>query len=153
MAEPIQFITILERNTKENEQFFYYCQWTGNEKKLKQIHDLISSANYEYYMGGDYITLSIDMTFIPESVVDINVKLFRNVNGYHRMFTKCTGTLSYDLDYNLDEIDEYECAKIINNTFYTCRLPHMFSDYRNPYRELLEGKISRDEYEKLDRDV
>jgi hypothetical protein len=146
-TQQTQFITILEKNRKENEVFFYYCQWTGNEMTLSLLKKAIERANYEY-MDGDYISLEIDATLLPESLVDIHKNLFRGSNNYHRMFTKCTGTFTCPLsEKEIESLDEYQIVELINDVFYGCRIPTMFSNYRNWYAELVSGKITKEEYE------
>lgn len=125
-SDQIEFITIMEKNTKENEIFFFYCQWTGNESALTLLEKTIEKAEYDYMMG-DYISLEIDTTRLPESIVDSHKNLFRQSNGYHRLFTKCTGTFICPIsESDLEIKNTYEIAELINDVFYSCRIPKMF---------------------------
>ena len=71
---PIKFITVHEKNTKENEEFLYNCYLNGDDKTQDQLKKLIEKADYDKFYGDEYISLAIDMTPLPEFIVDIHKK-------------------------------------------------------------------------------
>jgi hypothetical protein len=145
----LEFVPFIEKNTKENETFVFYLQWTGNEEQLTLLNKAIEKACYDDIYG-DYsmVTMDIDIK-IPESAVDIH-KRIGSFNGYHKMFTKCVGKFRCPFDIEtIDSTDECEMATLLDSFFFCCRIQKMFSGYRNPYVELLEGLITREEYERI----
>jgi hypothetical protein len=145
----LEFIPFIEQNMKENETFIFYLQWTGNEEQLMLLNKGIEHACYDDIYGDcSIVTMDIN-TKIPESAVDIH-KRIQSLNGYHKMFTKCIGT--FTCPYNeetIESLDEFQMATLLDQTFYSCKIETMFSGYRNPYVELLQGRITREEYERL----
>ena len=138
-----EFVTLMEKNTKENETYFFFCQWTGNETALTFLKDVLDRVDYDELMG-EYITLSMDTTLLSESTVDQMTKILKKENNYHTLFTKCTGTLHIGFtEKDVEAMDEYKLADFINDTFYTCRIPKLFSEYRNLYQ------VSLEEYKRL----
>lgn len=145
-APTLEFVPFIEKNTKENETFVFYLQWTGNEEQLTLLNKAIEKACYDDIYGDcSIVTMDIN-TKIPESAVDIHTRI-QSLNGYHKMFTKCIG--KFHCPDDIDSTDEYEMATLLDETFYSCKIKKMFSGYRNPYVELLEGLITREEYERI----
>lgn len=125
---PIEFITFRETNLEEKETFFYYCQWTGNETQLSILYKLIVNADIEF-LYEDCVHIDMDMTLLPESVVDLHSKLFPYSNNYHPMFSKLTGKFHFDFTENyFDAMDDYEKAEFLNETFFGCQIKHMFTN-------------------------
>ena len=124
---PRTFITVCETDHKENESFFFYCQLDGNEEAFACLKEACAKAMYDD-MYGDYSSFQIDMTPLPESVVDIHSKLFPNMNGYYSLFSKHTGTFHCPLSKEeVSELDEFVLAKRLDELFYGARLRTMFA--------------------------
>ena len=120
----MQFITIVERNYKENETFVHYCQWDGNEEELGKLLSVLDFALYDD-MDGDYSMLWHEKGFISESAVDQHVHL--RYGCFDHMFQKHTGVFKCpEFDYIRDE---YEAAKMIDDFFYACKLGNYFQTY------------------------
>jgi hypothetical protein len=131
MAEaPLEFVIFYEKNYKANEIFIFYLQWTGNEEELTNLQKFTTKALYDD-MYGDYSSVYIDLsTKIPESAVDIHCKL-RDMNGHHRLFTKCTGKFRCPFDEEDEKRDEYEMATLMDETFYSCHIKDYFYKPKN----------------------
>ena len=133
----MEFITIREFNSKDKREVYYYCQWTGNEESLDRLATDIENAENE--LDGDYSFFWVDRTLLPESVVDIQRKIFKGT------FTKCTGTFQWSKE-DTENMDGYELAQFLDGCFYRYRLQQKFSNYKNWYQEYLNRKISYQEY-------
>lgn len=118
----MQFIVILEHNHKENEQFFHYCQWTGNEEELRKLFKVIDAACYDD-MCGDYSDFFCSKNLISETSVDEHVQM-KEFNSYDHMFQKHTGVFTCP-DFG-DLEDEYENARNLDDVFYGCKLGNYF---------------------------
>lgn len=124
----VEFVAFFEKNHKENEVFMFYLQWTGNETELTKLETFVSKANYEYMYGGHFSQVSMDLSVkLPESVVDMHCKVKCPMNDYYRMFTKCKGKFYCPFDSEDEELDEFELAKRMDETFYSTRIRNMFS--------------------------
>jgi len=136
----LEFVAFIETNTKERETFIFYLQWTGNEEQLALLADALENANYDE-MEGDFAFFTMDIGVkIPESAADVHTKI-KTFNGYHEMFTKCTGKfISPITREQIGSIDEYEMAKLLDDTFFSTRIERMFSDYRNKYLDYCSKK-------------
>ena len=116
----------VEKNTKKNETFIYYLQWTGNEDALTRLEKLIDGASYDEFYG-DYSQVSLDTSIkIPQQLVDIQCNIRETINIYHRLFTKCVGTFTCPISETHLEEDECERARILDELFYPCKIMHMF---------------------------
>lgn len=117
----------VEKNTKENETFIYYLQWTGNEDALTRLEKLVEGASYDDLYGGDYSQVSLDTSIkIPQQVVDIQCNVHETINMYHPLFTKCVGTFTCPISDKELEENEHERARILDEMFYPCKIVHMF---------------------------
>jgi hypothetical protein len=117
----MQFITIVEKNYKENETFVHYCQWDGNEEELGKLLKVLDFALYDD-MDGDYSMLWHEEGFISESAVDQHVRL--RYGCFDHMFQKHTGVFTCpEFDYIRDE---YEAAKMIDDFFYASKIKRYF---------------------------
>ena len=135
-----EFIAFIEQNHKENETFVFYLQWTGNEDALTRLEESVENAMYDD-MYGDYSSFSMDTSVkLTEDAVTQMCRL--KFGTYSRMFTKCTGVFKYPFDGQIS-------AEELDRAFYACKIERMFSEYRNLYSELLNGKITKEEYIKL----
>lgn len=145
----------MEENTKEHEIFVYYLQWNGNEEQLTLLRDILSKQSWDD-LGCEHCKLSIDIEHkLTEQVVDTICRTHKGVsfNCYHKMFTKCLGKFYSPIkESDIEGLDEYEIGRLVDETFWTCKVPKMFSGYRNPYAELLDRKITREEYERIKDD-
>jgi hypothetical protein len=125
----LEFVAFIEYNTKENETFIFYLQWTDNEDQLTLLAEATRKAIADD-MYGDFGMFIMDIGVkIPESAVDVHKKI-TTFNGYHEMFTKCTGKfISPITREQINSIDEYEMAKLLDDIFFSTRIKRMFSDY------------------------
>lgn len=145
----LEFVSFIEKNHKENETFIFFLQWTGNEAELRLLERATNKALLDD-MYGDYVEVHLDASArLSEATVDQMCRV-KNTNNYHRMFTKCTGTFKCPLtEEEIETTDEYLLARTLNESFFSCKIEQMFSNYRNYYVELLQGKITREQYEEL----
>ena len=146
---PREFVVFFEYNSKEEETFIYYLQWTGNEDALTLLEKATEKANST--QDSYKIIYSLDTSVkLPEHVVDIHCRVINPNNSYHKMFTKCTGSFEPSVTQKvLDELHEHQLGEYLDEFYCGCRIEKQFSDYRNYYQELLEGKITREEYDKI----
>lgn len=122
----MEFVTFIEKNTKENETFVYYLQWTGNEEILTRLDRLINGASYETFYG-DHSIVGLDISVkIPESSVDIHCEINETINLYHNLFTKCVGKCTLTITDEEIEKNKYEKADILDCMFYPCKITTMF---------------------------
>jgi hypothetical protein len=134
-----EFVAFIEQNHKENETFVFYLQWTGNEDALTRLEESVENAYDD--MDGDYSSFSMDTSVkLTEDAVTQMCRL--KLGTYSSMFTKCTGVFKYPFDGQIS-------AEELDRAFYACKIERMFSEYRNLYSELLNGKITKEEYIKL----
>lgn len=145
----LEFVTFIEKNHKENETFIFFLQWTGNEAELRLLERATNKALLDD-MYGDYVEVHLDASArLSEATVDQMCRV-SDTNNYHRMFTKCTGTFKCPLtEEEIETEDEYLLARTLDESFYSCKIEQMFSNYRNYYAELLQGKITREQYAEL----
>jgi hypothetical protein len=129
----LEFVPFIEYNTKENETFIFYLQWTGNEEQLTLLAEATGKAIADD-MDGDFSLFSMDIGVkIPESAVDLHTKI-KTFNGYFEMFTKCTGKFQSPFTLEeIDSIDGYEMAKLLDETFFATKIRQWFSDYGRRY--------------------
>lgn len=130
MSAEREFVAFFEKNSKENETFIFYLQWTDNEDEIKLLETVVSRACYDE-MDGHYVMIAIDTSVrLPESVVDTHCRIRYTVNSYHSMFTKCVGKFKCPLTSEQIESvsdDGTEMACLVNETFYSCRIKNMFT--------------------------
>jgi hypothetical protein len=145
----LEFVTFIEKNHKENETFIFFLQWTGNQSELRLLESATNKALLDD-MYGDYVEVHLDASArLSEATVDQMCRV-SDTNNYHPMFTKCTGTFKCPLtEEKIETEDEYLLARTLDESFYSCKIEQMFSNYRNYYAELLQGKITREQYEEL----
>ena len=127
-SNPLEFVMFLERNTKENELFIFYLQWTGNEEALTKFEAIINKAKYEE-MFGDYVILALDTDIkFPESAVNLHCSNKYYVNCYFRLFSKCSGRFTYFDKPNIitKEQNDYKLARLLDSDFNTCKIQKMF---------------------------
>lgn len=90
----MKFVTFKEINMKENESFIFFIQYDNNEEKLKELNDIIKSAD----------TSDLYDTLLNESTV----KELENVNlgHYGTTFNVCRGdfTLCMDVFNNVEDL-------------------------------------------------
>ncbi len=110
----MEFIIIFEHNHKEDEHLIHYCQWTGNEAELGKLFTVLENADYEELLGGDYSSFWYSSVKIPESAVDIHMKI-------EDPFRKHTGTFVCP---GFRE-DPYKTAKDLHR-FYNGRIEDYF---------------------------
>lgn len=118
----MQFITILETNHKERESFLHYCQWTGNEEELTKLLKIIDFASTDD-MCGDYSDFCCSRVLISESAVNEHMQL-KEFGGYAHMFQKHVGIFTcpeFDIENDSDT-----AARVLDDTFYGCRLKEHF---------------------------
>lgn len=128
-----EFVCLFEQNSYRNELYVFYLQWTGNEKALKLLNEAITRSEFDELKEG-HISASMDLnTKLTESVVDLHCKV-NGPTGWHRMFTKCTGTFECPFSQKeIDSLDGYDIAWMYNEKFYSNIIKEYFSDYSCKY--------------------
>ena len=127
-SKQLEYVMFLEKNTKEDELFIFYLQWTHNEENLVKLESILDNANYDE-MYGDFVMLSLDTSVkFPESVVDLQCSMKKDLNGYCHLFNKCNGRFNYFDTPSIitEEQEEHELAALLVDDFYTCRIRKMF---------------------------
>ena len=121
-----KFVLLHEFNTKENESFVYFIQYTGNEKTLTSFADFISKANYDNMDGGEYVKFEIDTkNLVSENAADEMIKC--NFGSYNYMFSKLTGKMAYPFHEDSSEnMEGDEIATLLNNEFFGNRITKLF---------------------------
>lgn len=130
----MMFILLHEFNTKENESFIYFIQYTGNEKIIASFANFILKANYDNLEGGDYVKFEIDTkNLVSENTANemINCKF----GSYSYMFSKLTGKMldpfnkDSDSDSDSDSVEDMDGDKIatlLNDEFFGNRITKLF---------------------------
>ena len=121
-----KFVLLHEFNTKENESFVYFIQYTGNEKTLTSFADFISKANYDNMDGGEYVKFEIDTkNLVSENTADEMIKC--NFGSYSYMFSKLTGKM-VDPFYgdSSEDMEGDEIATLLNDEFFGNRITKLF---------------------------
>lgn len=124
-GEDMQFVLLHEFNSKENESFIYFMQYTGNEETMASFADFISKADYDD-MGGDYVKFEIDTeNKVSENTADEMIKC--NFGSYSYMFSKLTGTMANTFAEDMDEnMEGHEIAMQLSDKFFGNRISALF---------------------------
>lgn len=130
------FRVIYEKDHYENEMFIHYCQYTGNEAEIDTFCEIINWSDGRT-MRGEYSEFYSDtLVLIPESAVDMHIKL-DHTNRYAHLFQKHTGTFKCPEfeNYNQEEDtwDSYELAREISKLLYSSKLKYLFSDTKGAW--------------------
>lgn len=117
----MKFVTFKEVNLKEEETFIFFLQYDNNEEKLKELSEIIKSADTSD-LNGDFSIFEIDVnTLLSESTV----KELENVDLGHfgPTFNVCRGdfTLCMDVFNNVDDL-----ALRLDEFFYAFRITEHF---------------------------
>ena len=122
----MKFILLNEFNTKENESFVYFMQYTGNEETIASFADFISKADYDNLEGGDYVKFEIDTkNLVSENTANEMIKC--NFGSYSYMFTKLTGKMVDPFHGDSAEnIEGDEIATLLNDEFFGNRITKLF---------------------------
>lgn len=117
----MKFVTFKEVNLKEEETFIFFLQYDNNEEKLKELSEIIESADTSE-LNGDFSIFEIDVnTLLSESTV----KELENVDLGHfgPIFNVCRGdfTLCMDVFNNVDDL-----ALRLDEFFYAFRITEHF---------------------------
>jgi len=145
-----EFVVFVEYNLKENETYFWYLQWTGNEEKLTALNTIINSVNFDDF-SGEKPLFAMDISLkLPEHLVDLHTQVI-NINSFHKMFNKCTGSFTLDTTCftRFASLDNFSIQDQLIWLFSPCKIERLFTNFRHLYKELLDGKITRDEYIRL----
>ena len=122
----MKFILLHEFNTKENESFIYFMQYTGNEKTIASFAEFISKADYGNLDGGEYVKFEIDTkNLVSENTADEMIKC--NFGSYSYMFSKLTGKMVDP--FNEDSVEDMEgdeIATLLNHEFFGNRITKLF---------------------------
>lgn len=122
----MKFILLQEFNTKENESFIYFMQYTGNEKTIDSFAEFISKADYGNLEGGEYVKFEIDSkNLVSENTADEMIKC--NFGSYSYMFSKLTGKMVDP--FNEDSVEDMkgdEIATLLNDEFFGNRITKLF---------------------------
>jgi len=117
----MKFVTFKEINMKENESFIFFLQYDNNEEKLKELSEIINSADTSD-LYGDYSKFEMDIdTLLSESTV----KELENVDlgHYGPTFNVCRGdfTLCMDVFNNVEDL-----ALRLDEFFYAFQITKHF---------------------------
>lgn len=123
----MEFITFIEKNTKEQETFIFYLQWTGNEEKLTDLYEFVKDASYDDLAGGEYsfVSMNIDVK-IPEQFVDLQCSVRDGMNQYYPLFSKCVGTFGLEISDAIMKKNQYQRGVYIDHLFFSTRIRKMF---------------------------
>lgn len=123
----MHFVAFLENNHREHECFLFYLQLEGNEEALSRLASVIKRARC-YLPYDDSSTFEIDIEhLIPEEAIEPHLKL--KMNQYAPLFTKLTGRMVDPFkDINIEELDLYELAQLLDEKFYGARMDEHFSE-------------------------
>jgi hypothetical protein len=122
----MKFILLHEFNTKENESFIYFMQYTGNEETIASFSEFISKADYGNLEGGEYVKFEIDSkNLVSENTADEMIKC--NFGSYSYMFSKLTGKM-VDPFYgdSSEDMEGDEIATLLNDEFFGNRITKLF---------------------------
>jgi hypothetical protein len=124
----LQFVSFFEKNSKANETFVFFLQWTGNEDSLKLLSKACKKAYYDDVSSDDYSKVSIDINnLLSESVVDSICRVKCDLNDCNHLFNKCVG--EFHSPFTPEEIelnDEYKLGQLLDEAFYRCKIKGMF---------------------------
>jgi hypothetical protein len=122
----IQFITLHEYNSKEEESFIHFLQYTDNEENINNLAEVILDAD-NYELAGDFVRFEIDIrNIISEKTVDEMIKC--RFGSYYYMFSKCIGKMKHPFD-NKDEVNnlsDYDKAILLNEMFFSLKIKELF---------------------------
>lgn len=117
-----KYVMFMESNHKEEEEFYFYLQYNGNEDELKKLNVLILNAN-PFWLDGDYSAFKIDINnLISENAV--NEHLLSSLGYYCVKFTKCDGI--FKLPTYPDNMTSNEIADWLDQHFYACCIRNYF---------------------------
>lgn len=126
-----KFILLHAFNSKDNESFIYFIQYTGNEKTIASFADVISKADYSE-MEGHYVKFEIDIeNEVSENTADEMIKCnfgSYKFGPYSCMFYKLTGKMVNPFE-DIDEyenIDEDEIARRLSSKFFGNKIEKLF---------------------------
>jgi hypothetical protein len=122
----MKFILLHEFNTKENESFIYFMQYTGNEETIASFSEFISKADYGNLEGGEYVKFEIDSkNLVSENTADEMIKC--NFGSYSCMFSKLTGKMVDPFnEYSVEDMEGDEIATLLNDEFFGNRITKLF---------------------------
>lgn len=115
----MEYVMIIEFNTKENETFFHYCQYTGNEKALDDLETMISNSCFD--LCGDFITLKYVSAKIPENIATFQANI--RSGEYAQTFQKHNGVFKCPFEF----VDNEDCSELIDEYFFGCRIGNYFN--------------------------
>jgi hypothetical protein len=115
----MEYITILEFNTKERETFIHYVQWTGNEEALTRFYNKMEKRKFTYELRGDSSTFEMDISVkFTEEMVDRHCLL--PYGSFMEMFNKYKGTFQEpDEEITYEWLDDNFTHGGIQNFFKT----------------------------------
>jgi len=121
-----KFILLHEFNTKENESFIYFMQYTGNEETIASFADFVSKADYDDMEGGDYVKFEIDTeNKVSENTADEMIKC--NFGSYSHMFSKLTGKMVDPFrGGSAEDMEGDEIATRLSDKFFGNRITKLF---------------------------
>lgn len=112
---------IVEFNSKENESFFHYCQYTGNEKELDKLGKMIGNCSFN--LQGDHVSLKYITTKIPENVATFQASI--RTGDYAPTFQKHNGV--FKCPFEPDDADDDDCSELFDQYFFACQINNYFS--------------------------
>lgn len=122
-----QFIILHEFNTKEQESFIHFLQYTDNEEIINYLETIISESDFDE-LGGDYIRFEINTKhIISETTVNEMIKC--DFGSYYHMFSKCVGKMEdnfYDKEY-INSLCGSDKAFLLDKMFFSIKIRELFT--------------------------
>jgi hypothetical protein len=121
----MQFITFKEHNNKENEEFVFFLQYTGNEKSIEKLAYYVKNANNDD-LSGDFSIFDIDIECkLTKGAVEQIERV--NIGNFGPLFTVCKGSFTFDHSV-FEKINPDDWALKLDELYYACRIPNHFKE-------------------------
>ncbi len=121
----MQFITFKEHNNKENEEFVFFLQYTGNEKSIEKLAYYVKNANNDD-LTGDFSIFDIDIECkLTNDAVEQIERV--NIGEFGPLFTVCKGSFTFDHSV-FENINPDDWALKLDELYYACRIPNHFKE-------------------------
>lgn len=131
MRGRMEYCIFVEHNQKERESFIFYLQYTGNEKELELLYNLVTKAN-NGDLAGDvaYFEMADPSIRISQAAVDEHKKII--LGTYSQTFQVVNGILRFRFSEDeISDLDGYDIARVLDREFYHCRIKDCFESPEN----------------------
>ena len=121
-----KYVLFIEENFYKPSIKCTYLQYNGNEKQIKLLHNIISSATYTTFV--DYSKFYIDINNIIDNCC-VNKHLDINI-GINKLFSVCKGKFFIPVDIkNLENIDGDKLCELLDELFYNGKIENYWSNF------------------------